>query len=141
MSPMRSDYFAVPVRRKAHRHARRVFVATVVLAGMLLPTACTSAPEVEETGNTTTVEVHIVDAFYVPDSIDVPTGDRLVIELINDHGDLHDLELSNGAKTGRFGFERSETLDVGIISGDLDGWCTIPPHREQGMVMTVNAID
>lgn len=82
----------------------------------------------------------MIDGFYVPDVIEVPLGDRLVIELVNEDGDLHDLELANGVKSGRFGKGQSETMDVGVISDDLAGWCTIPPHREHGMVLEIHAI-
>lgn len=106
----------------------------VLLAG------CSSAPAVQEARETTTVEVRMVDWRYVPDLIEVPVRDRLVIDLINDDSDLHDLELSNGVKSSRFGSGQSEAIDVGVIGEDLNGWCTIPPHREHGMVLEVHAI-
>lgn len=81
----------------------------------------------------------MIDSRYVPDTIEVPLGDRLIIELVNDDPDIHDLELENGVATSRFGMGQSETLDAGVIAGDLDGWCTVPPHREHGMVLTVVA--
>lgn len=104
-------------------------------------TGCSATPTAPETGDTTRVEVRMLDGRYHPDVIEVPVGDRLVIDLVNDDGDLHDLEIENGAKTERFGNGGSETLDVGIISADLDGWCTVPPHREHGMVLAIRAID
>ncbi|WP_199220450.1 cupredoxin domain-containing protein [Salinibacterium hongtaonis] len=113
--------------------------ALVVLAGAVL-SGCSSAPTVEETGETTTVEVRMVDSRYVPDSVEVPVGNRLVIELVNDDRDLHDLVFDNGVESERFGQGQSETIDVGVVSGDLDGWCSIPPHREHGMVFTVLAV-
>lgn len=119
----------------------KLAVVLVIGAALAVLSGCSSAPAVEETGNTTTVEVRMVDGFYVPDVIEVPTGDRLVIELFNDDGDLHDLELENGAKSSRFGKGQSETLEVGVIAEDLDGWCTIPPHRANGMVLEVRAVD
>lgn len=82
----------------------------------------------------------MIDGLYVPDVIEVPTGDRLVIELVNDDGDLHDLEIENGVTSGRLGKGQAETMDVGVIAEDLDGWCTIPPHREHGMVLEIRAI-
>lgn len=113
--------------------------ALVMVAGAMLA-GCSSAPSVEETGETTTVEVRMVDSRYVPDTVEVPLGNRLVIELVNDDPELHDLVFENDVKSERFGQGESETIDVGVISGDLDGWCSIPPHREHGMVFTVLAV-
>lgn len=117
---------------------RRGILALVTVATLALA-ACSPTPSVPETGETTTVEVRMLENRYVPDVIEVPTGDRLVIELVNDDVDLHDLEIENGVKSERFGSGGSETIDVGIIGGDLDGWCTIPPHREHGMVLQIRA--
>ena len=123
-----------------NRRLRSALAALVALALVAAVAGCSSVPPVEETGNTTTVEVRMIDGKYVPDTLEVPLGDRLVIELINDDGDLHDLELANGVKSGRFGKGQSETVDVGVIGGDVAGWCTIPPHREHGMLLEIRVI-
>ena len=117
---------------------RRSLASVAALA--LILTGCSSSPSVDETGETTTIEVRMVDSHYVPDTVEVPLGNRLVIELINDDPDLHDLVFENGVESERFGQGQSETIDIGVISGDLDGWCSIPPHREHGMVFTVLAV-
>jgi nitrite reductase (NO-forming) len=116
------------------------FAAVAVLALSFAVSGCSSAPSVPATGDTTTVAVRMLDGHYIPDVIEVPTGDRLVIELSNEDSELHDLEIENGAASARFGKGQSETLDVGVIGEDLDGWCTIPPHREHGMVLQIRAI-
>src|SRR5690606_8365482 len=53
----------------------------------------TSTPDssVEAIGNTTTVEVTMKDMRFTPDVIEVPAGDRLVIELSNIDDTIHDL--------------------------------------------------
>lgn len=130
------DRRATPATRRP-RSAVAALAALAIVAGLA---GCSSAPPVEETGHTTTVEVRMIDGKYVPDILEVPLGDRLVIELVNDDGDLHDLELANGVKSGRFGKGQSETMDVGVVGGDIAGWCTIPPHREHGMLLQIHAV-
>lgn len=121
------------------RRSSLALVATLALAVSLLGCSA-SQPEVPPTGNTTTVQVAMIGGFYVPDVIEVPAGDRLVIELSNDDPELHDLVVENGAATSRFGKGQSETLDVGVISKDLEAWCSIPPHREMGMVLAITVL-
>ncbi|MGC0271384.1 multicopper oxidase domain-containing protein [Pseudactinotalea sp. Z1739] len=112
-------------------------------AGLGTPagTAGTGAAEdVVPTGRTTTVQVVADDMRFSPDHIEVPVGNRLVIELINeDTSDVHDLILGS-EQTPRLATGESATLEAGVISGSLEGWCTIVGHRQMGMVLTVSAV-
>jgi nitrite reductase (NO-forming) len=104
-------------------------------------TARAASAGVAPTGETTTVQVEAKDMRFTPDSVDVPAGNRLVIEVKNaDDQDVHDLVLGNGADSGRLSPGESATLDVGIVGDDLEGWCSIAGHRQMGMVFAVNAI-
>jgi nitrite reductase (NO-forming) len=128
-------------RRPTSRRTLALLLSpTVAGLTVLALGACSGASSVEATGDTTTVQVTMVDERYVPASVEVPIGNRLVIELTNEDTDLHDLVFENGAKSERFGQGKTETVDVGVIGEDLDGWCSIPPHREHGMVFDVTAI-
>src|SRR5690606_7741520 len=93
------------------------------------------------TGRTTTVEVEAADMRFVPDVIPVPAGDRLVVELTNTDDDVHDLVLADGSTTGRVAPGETVTLDVGVVVGDLDGWCSVAGHRLMGMTLTVDVDD
>ena len=93
---------------------------------------------VEPSGHTTRVRVEAHDMTYVPDSLTVPYGDRLVIDLVNlDDGSPHDLTFGNGTQTGRVMPGRSATLDVGVLGANTQGWCRIIGHRQMGMVLDV----
>lgn len=95
--------------------------------------------DVAATGETTTVQVSAQDMRFVPDTVTVPVGDRLVIELTNDDPTtVHDLTVG-GVTSERLAPGESQTLDVGVVGGDLDGWCTVAGHRQMGMVFTVLA--
>ena len=101
--------------------------------------AKTPPASVAATGQTTEVEVHIEGMRYVPDTIEAPAGNRLLITLVNTGSDRHDLVLSNGTSTGRLAIGETAVLDAGVIGGDLDGWCSVAGHRQMGMTMTVRA--
>lgn len=101
------------------------------------PSAGVAAGAVEPTGRTTTVQVDAVDMRFEPSTIEVPAGDRLVVELTNtDPTNVHDLQLM-GQRTPRLAHGESATLDVGVVTGSAEGWCTIVGHRQMGMVLDV----
>lgn len=97
----------------------------------------TDAGDVTASGHTTEIEVRIEGMRFVPNVLDVPVGDRLVVTLVNTGTDRHDLVVANGARTGRIDPGETTTLDVGLVGGQLDGWCSVAGHRQMGMTLTV----
>lgn len=93
--------------------------------------------DVVPTGDTTTVSVTADGMRFHPDRITVPAGDRLVIELTNRDRRRHDLVLSTGARTDVLGPGRTASLDVGVVGGTVEGWCSLPGHRQAGMTLTI----
>lgn len=98
---------------------------------------------VSATGETTRVTVSIEGMRFVPDTVAVPTGNRLVITLDNTGDQVHDLvlRLADGTtvSTGRVAVGETGDLDAGVVTGPLEGWCSIAGHRAQGMVLHVTA--
>ncbi|HYQ73589.1 multicopper oxidase domain-containing protein [Cellulomonas sp.] len=92
---------------------------------------------VAATGRTTTVDVEAQDMRFVPDRVEVPAGDRLVIRVTNADAAVHDLVLANGATSGRLGPGESADVDAGVVGADLDGWCSVAGHRLMGMTLDV----
>ena len=93
--------------------------------------------EVTPTGRTTTVQVEAVGMRFEPSTVEVPLGDRLVVELTNtDATNVHDLQLL-GERTPRLAAGESASIDVGVVTGPTQGWCTIVGHRQMGMVLDV----
>ncbi|HET6563703.1 MAG TPA: multicopper oxidase domain-containing protein [Marmoricola sp.] len=99
-----------------------------------------AAAGVTATGDTTTVRVEMRDMRFHPGTVEVPAGDRLVLEVVNADQDVHDLVLDSGDRTERLPGGESETLDLGVVGRDLEGWCSVVGHRQRGMVMTVDVI-
>ena len=70
----------------------------------------------------------------------MPVGNRLVVEVTNeDQGMTHDLTFNNGAKTGTINPGETKSVDVGVITADSEGWCSVAGHRQQGMLFHVKA--
>ncbi|GAA0479273.1 hypothetical protein Aca07nite_86450 [Actinoplanes capillaceus] len=118
-------------------------VLLAVLAGTVAqratdpPTTVAAAADVVPTGHTTTVAVTAKDMRYHPDTITVPPGDRLIIELTNGDERRHDLVLANGARTGTVERHATARLDAGVIGATVQGWCSLPAHRQAGMTLTI----
>lgn len=110
-------------------------------ACVLLLAACTAGPSAATTGETTEVTVTVQGMRYFPDVIEVPVGNELIVTFENTSTDMHDLVFASGVSSQRVAPGASETLNVGVISADLDGWCSVSNHRAQGMVLTVKAVD
>lgn len=116
------------------------FAALAVLACATLA-GCSSAPDAAPTGHTTTVTVTAGNMRFAPDVIDVPVGDRLVVEFENAGPMLHDITFDNGAASERLNPDQSETVDVGIVAEDMDFWCSVAGHREKGMEGRVEVVE
>lgn len=97
------------------------------------------AADVTPTGDTVEVTVTARDMTYEPNVIEANPGDRLVITLVNADEQVHDLRLATGQDTGRVAPGESATIEVPVVPGDVDGWCTIAGHRQMGMTLTVDA--
>jgi nitrite reductase (NO-forming) len=92
---------------------------------------------VAATGRTTTVAVRALDMRFSPARLEVPVGDRLVIDVTNEDDDVHELVVENGAGSGRLSPGAQGSVDVGVVGSGLDGWCPIAGHRQMGMTLTI----
>lgn len=107
------------------------------LAGPANPTGVTPATGGEDI---TRVEMSAVGMAFTPNVIEVPAGNRLEITLTNKDTQAHDLKLANGADSGRLIPGESATVDAGVITADMEGWCTIAGHQAMGMKLTVRVV-
>ncbi|AEI12748.1 multicopper oxidase domain-containing protein [Cellulomonas gilvus] len=131
--PVRSGALAVGVGGLA--------LAVVVGVAMDPPSAGIAASDVAggvtATGRTTTVAVQAQDMRFSPARIEVPAGDRLVVEVTNVDDDVHDLVVANGATSGRLAPGESARVDVGVVGTDTDAWCSVAGHRLMGMTLEI----
>lgn len=101
----------------------------------------TSTNPIASSGETTTAEIAIHGMAFAPNSIDVPKGNRLLINITNHDSQAHDLVLSSGATSGRLQPGASATVNAGVITESQEAWCSIAGHRMQGMTLQINTDD
>ncbi|MCC6497502.1 MAG: multicopper oxidase domain-containing protein [Propionibacteriaceae bacterium] len=91
---------------------------------------------VQPTGKTVKVEVTAIGMRYTPSEIHVDAGDRLVVELVNSDTTTHDLVIGS-ARTPRIAPGSRTELDAGVIGASTTAYCSVPGHRQMGMVLAV----
>jgi nitrite reductase (NO-forming) len=95
---------------------------------------------------TRVVRVALVDAVVgfdvTPDRLVVDRGTRLVLEVVNDGDEVHDLAVQSGPSTRRLDPGQSQRLELGAISGSLPQlYCTLPGHKSAGMTLDIQIQD
>lgn len=114
-----------------------IALAVVNTTGIGTTQSTTAEPEVAATGDTVTVDVTVDGMRFVPDTVDVPVGSRLVVNFTNTGDMIHDLKIGD-AESGRIDPGASTTFDAGVMTESVEGYCTIAGHKQQGMVFQVN---
>ena len=125
-----------------------LFVTTVValLAGVLgvglgwraLADSNGNAGVASVGGAPQTVAIELGDLFVRPSSIDVPTGTDLTLEVTNSGAMPHDLKLDGETGTALLDPGASEVIHLGAIDVAAQAWCTVPGHKEAGMLLDIN---
>jgi nitrite reductase (NO-forming) len=127
---------------------RSILVATIVLAVVLVGVGVfffalydTTSSKRVSGGGTKVVAVALVDArvgFDVtPDVVVVDHGTRLVLEVVNKAGEVHDLAVPGGPHTRLLSPGQSQRLDLGLVTSRLAAWCTVSGHKAAGMTMDI----
>ncbi|WP_052843259.1 multicopper oxidase domain-containing protein [Corynebacterium epidermidicanis] len=107
----------------------------LVFGGNTAP-APVSTP-VAATGETTRIDLTMHNMHFMPSSVTVPAGNRLIITVHNNDTQIHDLVFPSGSTTGRMQPGATTELDAGIISTSTEAWCSIAGHKMQGMTLQV----
>jgi nitrite reductase (NO-forming) len=97
-------------------------------------------------GGTRVARVALADAVVgfdvTPDRLVVDRGTHLVLDVVNEGDEGHDLALENGPRTEMLEPSQSQRLDLGVITSSLpELYCTIPGHRPAGMTMEIEVAD
>ncbi|MFG3496632.1 multicopper oxidase domain-containing protein [Streptomyces sp. NPDC047886] len=118
-------------------------VAVTVLALLVATTSGGGAPAADghhtdtAASGTRTVDVKLSGMRVIPDTVTVPAGTRLVLNVTNSDTMRHDLRVQSGPGTPLLGRGESARLDLGRITGERSAWCTVPGHRAAGMTMLI----
>ncbi|MFP8939989.1 multicopper oxidase domain-containing protein [Streptomyces fenghuangensis] len=86
---------------------------------------------------TRTVRVELRGMRVSPATVEVPSGTRLVLEVVNEDAMRHDLRVEDGPATPMLDRGGSARLDVGTVTADRAAWCTVAGHRAAGMSMRI----
>ena len=100
--------------------------------GLFGPPLISQAP-----GSVQTVAVELEDLYVEPERVEVPSGTRLQVEVTNNGDQEHDLKLNGETGTDRLRPGESQTADFGVIDADTQAWCTVPGHKEAGMLLAI----
>jgi nitrite reductase (NO-forming) len=97
-------------------------------------------------GGTQVVRVELVDAVVgfdvTPDRLVVDPGTHLVLEVVNDGDEVHDLAREGGAQTERLDPGQSQRLDLGVITDSpAELYCTLSGHKSAGMTLEIQVLD
>src|SRR5690606_239825 len=65
----------------------------------------------------------------------------LRLNVTNNGTMTHDVVFANGVGTPLLSPGETFLLDLGPLDGTVEGWCTLPGHRQMGMTMTVGVAD
>ena len=98
-----------------------------------------SSKNVQPTGHISRASIRVKGMAFVPDTITIEAGDRLVVNFQNTGDQRHDLVFANGKSTGSVPVGQSVSVDVGVLGGDTLGWCSLAGHRQMGMELKIRA--
>ena len=85
-----------------------------------------------------TVDITLGDLFMRPSSVTVPAGAPVTFHVTNTGAIPHNFTLATGPATPDIAPGASADLKAGPFSASVQAFCSIPGHKQAGMVMTIN---
>ncbi len=89
-------------------------------------------------GGTKTIEIELGDLFVRPSAVEVAAGTEVILRATNNGAMAHDLQLEGKTGTELLDPGASQEVNLGIIEATAQVWCTVPGHKEAGMVLDIN---
>jgi nitrite reductase (NO-forming) len=83
------------------------------------------------------VTVELDEFTITPAAVSVAPGTRLLLAVRNVGHHSHDLRLADGRGTRMLAPGEDQTLNLGVIERDENGWCTVAGHRQAGMTFAI----
>jgi nitrite reductase (NO-forming) len=85
-----------------------------------------------------TIEIELGDLYVRPASVDVEAGTELIVQVTNKGAMAHDLKLMGEKGTDLIQPGATQEVSLGVIDSTTQAWCTVPGHKEAGMVLDIN---
>ena len=121
-----------------------LLVGLVIMAFAGLGRNTAASPESAAPGvkaaaaGTATFDVELGDLYVKPSSIDVPAGSSEVVINVTNAGAMeHNLTLE-GENPTMVAPGKSMVLTWGPVTESTQAWCTMPGHKDAGMVLDIN---
>jgi nitrite reductase (NO-forming) len=89
-------------------------------------------------GEPVTFDIELGDLFVKPSSIDVPAGAEVAVNVTNTGDLVHDLKLGGLTGTDMLQPGDTATASLGVVTESSQAWCTVPGHKEAGMVLDID---
>src|SRR3546814_7539528 len=67
----------------------------------------------------------------------MPANSTLTLNVTHDGAMAHDLKVQGTAGTQLLELGASETITIGPFDASTEAWCTVPGHKEGGMLMAI----
>jgi manganese oxidase len=119
-----------------------VFVATLIVAGLILGTGSSTAGAVESAepaespsppdGATGEITITAFDLGFEPEAVTVDAPGTYAVTLVNDGGTFHDVTFADGTVIGAEGHETASG-EVTIGPDGMTFICSVPGHSDAGM--------
>jgi len=84
-----------------------------------------------------TFEIELGDMYVRPSTIEVAAGSEVIVHVSNVGAMAHDLELGGETGTDLIPPGGHATASLGVVDETTEAWCTVPGHREAGMVLDI----
>ncbi len=122
-------------------------VAIVALCGAIVAGGLSLVAAARDTGvasssagssvAVTQAKIELADVSVVPRSINVAKGKKITFEVVNKGVLDHDLVLADRSGTKMLGGGKKQTIELGPFDTSTKMWCSVPGHKEAGMVLDV----
>lgn len=149
--PIRHDARPVPVDRD--RGEGGLWVLSFVVSVMALVVALVALPIARGSQDSSAAaaggngaggapalsfDVSLFDLGIEPSTISLPAGATATLVVTNDGAMAHDLKVLGATGTEVLQPGGAQTIVIGPFDASTEAWCTIPGHKEAGMLMTID---
>ena len=88
-------------------------------------------------GDPVSFEIELGDIYVKPTTIDVPAGSPVTLVVTNKGQMAHDLKVAGTDGTPMLDPGGTTTVEIGSFDADAQAWCTVPGHKEAGMLLDI----
>jgi nitrite reductase (NO-forming) len=81
--------------------------------------------------------IELGDIWVKPAAIEVPSGQMITLDVVNNGVMVHDLKVLGVTGTDMLDPGESATVQIGPFTSDTEAWCTVPGHKEAGMTLAI----